>query len=97
MGAKSSGQIVKDPENRVGPDGLEPSPTRLRAGYAAANTSIPSWPEQKKPDVAVTPGFGGFLRIRPSVTSAESGWRAPFHFGNGPTDRHNALYPGIRV
>jgi len=25
----------------MGPDGLEPSPTRLRAGYAAANTSIP--------------------------------------------------------
>jgi hypothetical protein len=25
----------------MGPEGLEPSPTRLRAGYAAANTSIP--------------------------------------------------------
>jgi len=24
MGAKSSGQIVKDPENQMGPDGLEP-------------------------------------------------------------------------
>ena len=24
MGAKSSGQIVKDPENQLGPDGLEP-------------------------------------------------------------------------
>ena len=52
---------------------------------------------KKKPDVEVTPGFGGFLRIRPSVTSAESGWRTPFHFGNGPTDRHNTLYPEICV
>ena len=25
IGAKSSGQIVKDPENQMGPDGLEPS------------------------------------------------------------------------
>ena len=51
----------------------------------------------KKPDVEVTPGFGGFLRIRPSVTSAESGWRAPFHYWNGPIDRHSSLYPGICV
>ena len=42
-------------------------------------------------------GLWRFLRIRPRVTSAESGWRAPFHFGNGPTDRHDALYPVICV
>ncbi len=28
-------------EDRVGPEGLEPSPTRLRAGRAAANTLVP--------------------------------------------------------
>src|SRR5207244_11655396 len=31
-------RIVKHP---VGPEGLEPSPSRLRAGHAAANTLIP--------------------------------------------------------
>ena len=28
---------------RVGPEGLEPSPNRLRAGRSAARTSVPTW------------------------------------------------------
>lgn len=27
---------------KLGPEGFEPSPTRVRAGYAADNTSIPT-------------------------------------------------------
>ena len=38
MGASKVNQIVKE---QVGPEGFEPSPRRLRAGDAAANTSVP--------------------------------------------------------
>ena len=38
MGALHINQIVKE---QVGPEGFEPSPRRLRAGNAAANTSVP--------------------------------------------------------
>ena len=38
MGAFLHDQIVNE---QVGPEGLEPSPSRLRAGHAAANTLIP--------------------------------------------------------
>jgi hypothetical protein len=38
MGAVHVNQIVKE---QVGPEGFEPSPRRLRAGNAAANTSVP--------------------------------------------------------
>lgn len=35
-------QCFVQPSRAVGPEGLEPSPTRVRAGHAAANTLIPN-------------------------------------------------------
>jgi hypothetical protein len=45
MGAFQHDQIVNE---QVGPEGLEPSPSRLRAGHAAANTLIPHFRPTKK-------------------------------------------------
>ena len=72
------------------------SPPLIRLSYRPMiGEDIPA--TTKKARCLSDTGLWRFLRIRPSVTSAESEWRAPFHFGNGPTDRHNALYPGICV
>ena len=58
-------------------EALESSSPALQAGARPSQLPVRLFVwmcARKKPDVAVTPGFAWFARVRPSVTSATDAW-----------------------